>query len=303
MKQRRGRFAVAGCGLMTVLLATLVGCKASATKCVSDVTQLEKANGYQCIYEGEAHEFFAFFPEEREEKCPLIVMLPGYGNNAEAFRNMTKMDCDANARGYAVVYVTATPDKEKTAAGFGWNSGLDDCKKDDVGFLKALVHYLQEEKNCDKDKTFVAGFSNGAFMTQRLAMEASDTFRAVASVAGMMPQKIWENKKDSASVGVLEIYGTRDEVVPMHANGSADYAIAPAIEDVMDYWVKANGLTLQKEEALSNRATCSKYTNEKNKEFVWQVIIEGGGHSWPDERLTGVDANQVILDFFEQYSE
>lgn len=78
---------------------------------------------------------------------------------------------------------------------------------------------------------------------------------------------------------------------------------APAIEDVMEYWVTANGLSLQQQEELSNRVTCRKYTNEKKEAFVRNVVIEGGGHSWPDKNLTGIDTNQVILDFFEQYNK
>lgn len=268
-------------------------------KTLTDVKEINPGELYSCSYDGYQHEFIVCLPEETKQ-APVILMLHGYADSAETFRTMTAMEKTAVPRGYAVVYVTGAPDAEDPTSGSGWNSGINGSKKDDVGFLKALAEYLQEEYEFDTQRTFVAGFSNGAFMAQRLAMDASDTFCAVASVAGMMPEGVWNRRNEENHIGVLQINGTKDDVVPMQRTGTDKTAKNPAIELVMDYWASSNGLNSSETEALSEKAELIKYSGEGDS-HVWHVIITDGRHSWPDKQLVGFDVNEVILDFFNVF--
>lgn len=81
-------------------------------------------------------------------------------------------------------------------------------------------------------------------MTHRLALEASDTFAAIVSVAGTMPESIWENRLEKCDISVLQITGEKDDVIPQNSNGSANYSKAPAIEEVMEYYIQSNDLIL-----------------------------------------------------------
>lgn len=267
---------------------------------LQNVNLIKEPNSYSCTFSEQEHKFDIYFPENFDASTthPLVVMLHGFGNSAESFATQTKFEKEACKEGYVVVYLTSTPDSK---GDIGWNSGLGESDKDDVGYIKALVSYLQKEYNCDKNRTFAVGFSNGAFMTQRLAVDADDTFTGVASVAGMMPKLTWDSRKEQANVGVLEIYGTKDDVVPMISNGSNKTAVAPAIEDVMEYWRQANNLSEKKEEDLSKITSCVKCYNEEKTQFVWTVVIEDGRHSWPDEGYCGFSVNKLILEFFDQY--
>ena len=259
--------------------------------------------GYEscvCEYENDQHRFNVYLPTDYDASTayPLILMLHGYGNTAESFALQTGFEKYACPEGYVVVYLSSTPDG---AGNVGWNSGLGDSDKDDVCYIKALAAYLQNEYNCDRERTFALGFSNGAFMTQRLAAEAPDVFTAVVSVAGMMTEKTWNSKPEKADIGVLEIYGTKDDVVPMKETGSDKYSKAPAIEEVMDYWAKANNLSESSKSELSDKATCEKYSNSDNSQQVWTIVIKDGRHSWPEEKFSGFSANRVILDFLGKY--
>ena len=62
----------------------------------------------------------------------------------------------------------------------------------------------------------------------------------------------------------------------MNANGSAKYNKNPAIEDVLEYYRSANG----------------------SADSVKYISIEGGRHSWPEEKFCGFDVDKMILDFF-----
>ena len=68
----------------------------------------------------------------------------------------------------------------------------------------------------------------------------------------------------------------------------------------MKYWAQANGLSASGTEQLSGVAELTKYTAFLNKTQVWSVKIEGGEHKWPTEELAGFNANELILDFFDQ---
>jgi len=263
---------------------------------ITDVVQIED-NTYECQFEGVTFKFVLFLPEKVDGNTPLILMMTGLNTNSSGFKSQTNIDETACPRGYAVCYVQPG----LRTGGRGWDCGLSEPREvDSLDYLVNLVIYLQDEYGLSKTKAFAAGFSNGGFMAHRVAMEASDTFLAVASVAGVMTNMIWDERTDKTSIGVLEIYGTADTIIPQNGNDTA--LPYPPIEDVMKYWAQANGLSASGTEQLSGVAELTKYTAFLNKTQVWSVKIDGGEHVWPTEDIAGFNANELILDFFEQCS-
>ena len=264
---------------------------------IEDVVQKSETM-VSCTYDGVAHEYMTCFPEQCEG-APLVLMLHGYGNTAESFCETVHFEETALQKGYAVVYVTGAPDPNDATSAFGWNSGIGQEGNRDVEFLVALANYLQAEYAFDKERIFAVGFSNGAFMTHRLAMEAEDTFAAVVSVAGMMPERIWEGAQEKHEIGFFQITGEKDDVVPKHSDGSAKFAKAPAIEDVMDYWVTSNGLAKCEETEIGKGSVLTKYAKEGSKKQVWNLSVKDGRHSWPEESISGINVNELIVEFLE----
>lgn len=287
-------------GLVLGVFVCLCGCggKTKQEYRLENVVQ-ESDTKISCTFDGVGHSFLLDFPE-KTEGAPLVLMLHGYGGTAEGFRSATRFEEEANTLGYAVVYVTGAKDSEDATASTGWNSGLRSTGNKDVEFLVALAKHLQEEYGVDKERTYAVGFSNGAFMTHRLAMEASDTFSAVVSVAGKMPERIWENRNKKNDVSVLQITGEKDEAVPKYSDGTAKFAIDPAIEDVMEYWAESNGLEYENKVDVGPKATLTRYGNEEKKTKVWHLFIKDAHHSWYEEEISKVDTNGVILAFFEE---
>lgn len=264
---------------------------------IEDVVQKSETM-VSCTFDGVAHEYMTCFPEQCEG-APLVLMLHGYGNTAESFCEMVHFEETALQKGYAVVYVTGAPDPNDATSAFGWNSGIGQEGNRDVDFLVSLANSLQKEYSFDKERMFAVGFSNGAFMTHRLAMEADDTFAAVVSVAGMMPERIWEKAGQSSDIGFFQITGEKDDVVPKNSDGSAKFAKAPAIEDVMDYWVTSNGLTQSEETEIGKSSVLTKYAKEGSNKQVWNLFVKDGRHSWPDENISGINVNELIVEFLE----
>ena len=298
-KEIRGR--IKGSMVRIKTLLGLILCTVILTGCAGKEPALEEIvqegeNKFSCSFDGVKHDFVTELPEETEG-APLVLMLHGYGSTAEAFRTMVHFEKEAVPAGYGIVYVSGAPDPNDATSAGGWNSGIGAEGNDDVGFLVSLAKYLQEQYGFDRDRTYAAGFSNGAFMTHRLAMEASDTFRAVVSVAGMMTENVWNERNDSNSVSVFQITGGKDDVVPKHSDGTARFTKAPAIEDVMEYWSASNGLSLSETTEIGKNNVLYWYGSEAGEHQVWHLWIKDGRHSWPEEAISGIRTNELILEF------
>lgn len=281
---------------MTMLISILM-CGCGKNQSLDSIEQTSDGKGV-VSFQNIKHDYIIDLPDCPNE-APLVVMLHGYGESAEAFRQKTSFEKEGNARGYAVAYITGAPSPEDATSATGWNSGIGVSSNNDVDFLCAFVNDICETYNLDRNHVYVVGFSNGAFMTHRLAVEAGDTFAAVVSVAGMMPESIWESKPDKCEIGVLQITGEKDDVVPKNSDGSAKYSKAPAIEEVLDYYVSVNGLSKAEEINLGKKSTLEKYNSTDSKKQVWNIFIPDGRHSWPDESIVGFSTNQIIIDFLE----
>ena len=269
------------------------------SSCSLDYAEASGDAGLLCVYDGVKHECILDLPKE-SRGAPLVLMLHGYGGSALGFRRDTAFEQTANPRGYAVAYVTGAPSPEDPTSSTCWNSGIAASGNRDVEFLCALANYLCGTYGFDADRVFAAGFSNGAFMTHRLAVEAYDIFAAVVSVTGMMPENIWKECPDRCSVGVFQITGEKDDAIPKNSDGSAKYAKAPAIENVMEYYVRANGLGPAAETCtVGNNGLLVKYSSDQTQKQVWDLSIPDGRHSWPGEKITGIRTNELILEFLE----
>lgn len=258
----------------------------------------ENADSFSCSFDDVKHRFLLNLPEQTKG-APLVLMLPGYGNTAEAFRSSVHFEEAANPMGYAVVYVTGAPDPNNPSSAVGWHYDAATEGNNDVEFLISLADYLQTKYSLDEARTYVIGFSNGALMAHRLAMEAGDRFAACVSVAGLMPESVWEARREENWVGFFQITGEKDDVVPKNSDGSARYAKAPAIEDVMAYWASSNGLEEQNTCRIADASDLIKYTDDTAPQQVWHLLVAGGRHSWPSEKFNHLDANALILEFFE----
>ncbi|MCR5090880.1 MAG: prolyl oligopeptidase family serine peptidase [Oscillospiraceae bacterium] len=281
--------------LMVLLLFPVSHGYAATEDFPEDVVRIEPGH-FSCSYRGVAHDYILDLPEV-PEGSPLILILPGYGSTAKSFRQNTGFEKDANPLGYTVVYVTGAPAQEDGTSSVGWNYGQWETGNDDLGFLTALARFLRQEYHADGQRIFAVGFSNGAFMVHRLAIEASDTFSAVVSVAGAMSESVWEKRPDLLSVGVFQISGEKDDVIPKHCDGSAEYSPSPAIEDVMDYYAEANGLEKAETETAGKASLLTKYKGSSSGRQVWHLLVREGRHSWSGESVTGICTNRLILDY------
>ena len=99
---------------------------------------------------------------------------------------------------------------------------------------------------------------------------------------------------------MFQISGEKDETVPKKSDNSARFSKDPAIEDVMSYWAQSNNLKISNTTEIGAASTLTKwYGKKKNQKQVWHLFVKDGHHVWPTEKINKIDANSLILDFFE----
>jgi polyhydroxybutyrate depolymerase len=261
------------------------------------------ADGYYSFdYNGTERKYLLYIPENIEADAPLVAVLHGYTGTAEQMMSGSVMDGLADKHGFAVVYPQGLPGKYGSDS-YCWNADLTVTETDDIGFLVALVTYLQQTYDLNAKETFVCGFSNGGYMSYKLACDAPDTFRAVASVSGTMSGETWKNRDESVAVPILQIHGNGDDVVPVDGSKplSGGWGGAPAMTEIIKYWADADNTHDLKTIKVSDTVTAYRYSSKENDNLVWYYEIEGYPHAWPKEKDAGFYAEDVIWEFFSNY--
>jgi polyhydroxybutyrate depolymerase len=182
------------------------------------------------IYQGDTRSFSVYLPKETDNSCeplPVIFAFHGVLMNGQTMAEMTDLH-ELGARcGFIVVY----PDGSGHGRFRTWNAGgrsgrLERVAEDDVGFVRAMLRIVQSKYSVDPDRIHATGFSNGAMMCYRLAVELPNVFASIAPVAGTLAVPATPSPIASTSpiatapsmltraVPSLHIHGTEDKFVP-----------------------------------------------------------------------------------------
>jgi polyhydroxybutyrate depolymerase len=196
-----------------------------------------------------------------------------------------------------------------------WNAGI--CcgrarneKIDDVGFIRAVVDNMKARANIDASRIFANGMSNGGMMSYRLACEATDIFRAIASVTGTDGT---QQCSPSRAIPVFHIHAKDDDRVLFNGGSGSEsdtHADFVSVPDTIAKWVKLNSCApLPKRVLEVPGAYCEVYTGCRDGAEVKLCVTETGGHSWPGGKKvrgktlgsTAINATDLIWEFYSRY--
>lgn len=136
--------------------------------------------------------------EDRPEAAslPLVLNWHGMCESPQEQQGLSDLDRVADKFGFVVAYPQGGAKAVlfgKTLAGYTHNGGgccsAADSKGvevDDVAFARALVAAIAKVHPIDLRRVYSTGFSNGGFMSHRLACDASDIFAAIAPVSSVL---------------------------------------------------------------------------------------------------------------------
>ena len=118
-----------------------------------------------------------------------------------------------------------------------------------MAYLTGLVEEAAER--VDIDRTFVAGLSNGAFMSYRLACESLPGLTAIVALAGSSftdPERC----ASARPVSVLHIHGTGDDVIKIEGGSNPDLGEGshPNARELVRRWAERAGCDIAATENL-----------------------------------------------------
>ena len=260
-------------------------------------------------------------PDALPDEAPLVLVLHARFGDGPGMAEHTGFNAIADREGFLVAYPDGIDGEWNYIRGVtGYPNPLDD-----VAFLTTLVDTIAAGYPVDRTRVYVAGFSNGGFMTQRIACEAPGPFAAFASVAasgfgGMLAVCI---EPETAPAPMLLIHGTADDNVPWEGNGvtrgEVTVYVTYPVPETLAYWAEFNGCQPNAETENVPQSGRSPGTSVRflrvdcpANASVVLAIVEGGGHNWPgpdQEPYPGsglinhdIDAAEEIWSFFADHA-
>ncbi|MCU0511814.1 MAG: prolyl oligopeptidase family serine peptidase [Anaerolineae bacterium] len=252
---------------------------------------------------------------------PLVVILHGRTLTGAQQAQISAMEGIADREGFLLAY----PD----GLGRQWNYGrgwaaYPPLPQDDDAFITALLDELAQRYPVDPARVYLAGLSNGGFMTQRLACTRRSRFAAFAVVAATAPLGLTAACQGAAPAPMLFIHGTADTIVPWAGQtitwqGRQVYSTAP-MSHTLAFWGDHLGCgrrydvttlpVLGQSPGTQTRVYTFRGCPETAPLLLYAVI--GGGHLWHgvqpvDDPVFGsgsMDFNtgEVLWDFFRRFT-
>jgi polyhydroxybutyrate depolymerase len=236
---------------------------------------------------------------------PLVLAFHGGGGNPRGFARMTKLHYLAETEGFILAYPAGSGRRPRR--GLTWNTGGESPENwaernriDDVGFATALVDEISRAYAIDRRRIFAIGASKGGMLAYHLACTMSETFAAVAVVAGSMTTRHCTPRHP---VAIFHVHGENDQNVPLQGGAGRLTTRGnswPPVEDGLNFWRRHNGCAIEKRETFhDDETTCWRYVGHENGDVEF-CLVKRGGHAWPGstprlwQRLFGVRVNRTF---------
>lgn len=232
--------------------------------------------------------------------APLLLGFHGYGQSLDSAVRSELVQVATRA-GYLVALPQGGSIGPSPAC---WNAGecCAPCSTlgfDDVAFTRAVIADVETSFCLDADRVYVAGFSNGAMMTYRLACSMGSELAAAVAVSGtMLAPECNGAVKNPPSL--LIAHGTDDQIVPI-AGGAPSWAGNlpfdwPGMVDVVARSRAMLGCSEKHDSSVSRQGRTRDYYGECAGGAELEVhTIEHGRHRWPRGTFS-----EEVLAFFKR---
>ena len=230
------------------------------------------------------------------EPAALVFVFHGLAEDGFYMSVVTGMNEIADANGFLVVY----PNGTAPPGPLSWNASgccgyALNNRVDEPAFIRGILDDLARNFSIDPKRVYAAGFSNGALLSYRLGCEMSDTFAAIAPVAGLLSQNPC---RPDHPVSVIHIHGDGDVSVPYRGGGMnpSTGLPFPSVDRGIAAWVRLDGCADTPERSQLGIVVHTMYTSCRNGTAVELYVVKGLGHIWPPPSI--LPASRIIWEFF-----
>ena len=246
--------------------------------------------------------YYLHLPANRRPTAPLVIVL--HGATADGRNDVGRYGWEhvANNRGFIV----AGPDAPTLRGGppsnqnyRAWNHGGrtpgNISASDDVGFIAALIDDVSRAAAIDRRRIYVAGFSSGAAMAHRLALELPGRFAAISASAGglMLPAY----RRPERGVPILLSAGDRDPVTPVDGKGTF---VADSHRTLIDKWRILDDCPAPRRLAAPKDLVIEASGPCRDGSEVRYVLMLGVDHAWRTDKP--IDLTEASWEFFQRFS-
>jgi polyhydroxybutyrate depolymerase len=222
---------------------------------------------------------------------PLLLVLHGLFLDPATTEATSGLDQVADSEDVAVAYPAGVDGSWNAGTCCGPSSG---ARVDDVGFLAHVVDVVNTVRPIDRNRVYVAGFSNGGMMALKAACERPDVFAAAASVGGTLQTSC----AGHAPVSALLVNGKADTTVPYDGSSYSRYLRTPLtpVPTAMRVLARHAGCVAVRDTS-SYRHTTRTYRGCARGSALELVTAPRLGHHWPTAKKDGVDGERLVWGF------
>ena len=251
----------------------------------------------------------------RNERLPLLVMLHGCGQNAEALAASSRMNSVADRERFFVLY----PEQDRLSNMQGcwnWYDTRTGRAQAEAHSISAAIEQVCLLHAADRSRVALAGISAGAGMAVLLATQHPERFRAIAMHSGIAP-----GVAHSSASAIKAMFGQSVTTSPLPAiapdvrlppllviHGTADPVVAPknGAEAAMR-WGERVGARASKPRRVQRgdryAATLTDY-RKSGRLIATLCAVDRLGHAWSGGAAghsfsdpKGPDASRMIWSF------
>ena len=238
--------------------------------------------------------YILYKPDSLPDNSPLIIFLHGRDQNANHAAGFG-FNAIADSAKFAVCY----PQGKSCT----WDN--DKLGSTDIEFIRQLAVQLQAEHKLSAERTFIAGFSEGAALCNLLAFEAGDKFAAAAVVSGEVSEVVWNAKNPQTPIPIFFMHGLNDRTMSISGGG---YAGNQPVLTIVEFWKNFNLCTQETTEIINTNVARTLYSGGVNDSEVWYYRIKNHQHVFPGDPtaadsldLTEISGAQEIWSFFRKF--
>lgn len=261
---------------------------------------------------------------ESSEQNPLVIFLHGGNGNMLSAQGSTRFNQVSNKNSFVIVYPQGYVETEEDSYIWadGRNTRADQEGINDVGFINKLVDSLIIDFRINPKRIYICGFSNGSFLTQRIAFQGNSKFAAMGTLGGTMQEEFRTNRNPGKAIPMIYIFGEADPFVPYNGGPVAGTATKPVsgILESVEFWRNNNNCR----DELEPIDVENKVKNDNSTVRIYEYgdcdcdanvkyyEVLGAGHTWPGveledyEEIAGetnedINASEELWKFFNKY--
>jgi polyhydroxybutyrate depolymerase len=260
--------------------------------------------------DGDAHEALMHIPRGARARLPLVLAFHGAYDTARRTSAYYGLSRFADREHFAVLYPQASH-------GRFWE--LEPEQHEDVDAVRVLLDHVERASCIESSRVYATGVSNGGGFTARLGCEMADRLAAIAPVAGGYGPP--ERCHPARPLPVLEVHGTRDDVVPYggtqpgHARSVSGFVSTPRF---LRQWAAFDGCRGgPMRTAVRPGVTRVTWHRCAGGSVVEHLKLAGTDHGWPGGHWaeagkknpspahdpTGLDTGAAVWDFLSRFSQ